>query len=26
MIAWEDPDYDFASGRTYLFKGLSAAE
>lgn len=22
MIAWDDPDYDFASGKTWLFKGL----
>ena len=22
MIAWENPDYDYRSGRTYLFKGL----
>jgi FAD/FMN-containing dehydrogenase len=22
MIAWENPDYDFRSGRTYLFRGL----
>jgi FAD/FMN-containing dehydrogenase len=22
MIAWEDPDYDFKSGKTFLFKGL----
>ncbi|MCE2934289.1 MAG: FAD-binding oxidoreductase [Hyphomicrobiales bacterium] len=22
MIAWEDPDYDFRSGKTFLFKGL----
>ena len=26
MIAWEDPDYDFRSGKTYLFPGLAAAE
>ena len=24
MIAFEDPDFDFASGRTYLFQGLEA--
>lgn len=24
MIAWEDPDYDYASGQTFLFKGLTA--
>jgi FAD/FMN-containing dehydrogenase len=24
MIAWEDPDYDFRSGKTFLFKGLGA--
>ncbi|MDQ0510410.1 FAD-binding oxidoreductase [Ancylobacter amanitiformis] len=24
MIAWENPDFDFATGRTYLFPGLSA--
>jgi len=23
MIAWEDPAYDFSSGKTFLFKGLS---
>jgi FAD/FMN-containing dehydrogenase len=23
MIAWEDPDYDFRSGKTFLFKGLA---
>ena len=23
MIAWEDPSYDFRSGRTFLFKGLA---
>ena len=22
MIAWEDPDYDFRSGKTFLFRGL----
>jgi len=22
MIAWENPDYDFRSGKTFLFKGL----
>ncbi|TPN65192.1 FAD-binding oxidoreductase [Mesorhizobium sp. B1-1-1] len=22
MIAWENPDYDYRSGRTFLFKGL----
>ncbi|PSJ63817.1 FAD-binding oxidoreductase [Pseudaminobacter soli (ex Li et al. 2025)] len=22
MIAWENPEYDYRSGRTYLFKGL----
>lgn len=22
MIAWEDPNYDFKSGKTFLFKGL----
>jgi FAD/FMN-containing dehydrogenase len=26
MIAWEDPDYDYATGRTYLFRGLEQAE
>ncbi len=26
MIAWDDPNYDFASGKLYLFKGLQAAE
>ncbi|QKD03332.1 FAD-binding oxidoreductase [Mesorhizobium loti] len=25
MIAWENPDYDFRSGRTFLFKGLQKA-
>ncbi|WP_075216242.1 FAD-binding oxidoreductase [Mongoliimonas terrestris] len=25
MIAWEDPTYDFASAKTYLFPGLSRA-
>lgn len=25
MIAWEDPAYDFASAKTYLFPGLSRA-
>jgi FAD/FMN-containing dehydrogenase len=25
MIAWEDPDYDYATGRTYLFRGLGQA-
>lgn len=24
MVAWEDPDYDFAGGQTFLFKGLTA--
>ncbi|UDL95788.1 FAD-binding oxidoreductase [Lichenihabitans sp. PAMC28606] len=24
MIAWEDPDFDFDSGKTYLFPSLSA--
>ncbi|MBB3772316.1 FAD/FMN-containing dehydrogenase [Angulomicrobium tetraedrale] len=24
MIAWENPDFDFSTGRTYLFPGLSA--
>jgi FAD/FMN-containing dehydrogenase len=23
MIAWDDPNYDYASGKTYLFKGLA---
>jgi FAD/FMN-containing dehydrogenase len=22
MIAWEDPDYDYTSGKTFLFRGL----
>ena len=22
MIAWENPDYDYRSGKTFLFKGL----
>ncbi|MGE0499349.1 MAG: FAD-binding oxidoreductase [Rhizobiaceae bacterium] len=25
MIAWENPDYDFRSGKTFLFKGLQRA-
>jgi hypothetical protein len=25
MIAWEDPDFDFSSGRTWLFAGLETA-
>ena len=25
MVAWEDPGFDYASGRTYLFPSLSAA-
>ncbi|MCA0050686.1 FAD-binding oxidoreductase [Mesorhizobium sp. B283B1A] len=25
MIAWENPDYDYRSGRTFLFKGLQKA-
>ena len=25
MIAWNDPDYDFDSGRIWLFKGLEKA-
>ena len=25
MIAWENPDYDYRSDRTYLFKGLQKA-
>ncbi len=25
MIAWENPDYDYRSGRTFLFKGLEKA-
>ena len=24
MIAWENPDFDFSSGQTYLFPGLAA--
>jgi FAD/FMN-containing dehydrogenase len=24
MIAWEDPDYDYRSGKTFLFPGLAA--
>ena len=24
MIAWDDPDFDFAAGSTYLFPGLEA--
>ncbi|TVR07316.1 MAG: FAD-binding oxidoreductase, partial [Salinarimonadaceae bacterium] len=23
MVAWEDPDYDFRSGKNFLFKGLA---
>ena len=23
MVAWEDPDYDFGAGKTYLFPGLA---
>ena len=23
MIAWEDPDFDLASGKTFLFRGLA---
>ncbi|MER9728337.1 FAD-binding oxidoreductase [Mesorhizobium sp. M0217] len=26
MIAWENPDYDYRSDRTFLFKGLQKAE
>ena len=25
MIAWEDPDYDYRSGKTFLFRSLAAA-
>ncbi len=25
MIAWEDPAYDYRSGKTYLFRGLAAS-
>jgi FAD/FMN-containing dehydrogenase len=25
MIAWDDPDYDFASGKLYLFPGMAGA-
>ena len=25
MIAWENPDYDFRTGKTFLFKGLQRA-
>jgi FAD/FMN-containing dehydrogenase len=25
MIAWENPDYDYRSGRTFLFRGLQKA-
>ncbi|MBT9293019.1 FAD-binding oxidoreductase [Prosthecodimorpha staleyi] len=25
MIAWEDPDFDFSSGKLFLFPGLAAA-
>ncbi|MEN0001656.1 MAG: FAD-binding oxidoreductase, partial [Pseudomonadota bacterium] len=24
MVAWDDPDFDFSSGQTWLFKGLEA--
>ncbi|MEM6460370.1 MAG: FAD-binding oxidoreductase [Pseudomonadota bacterium] len=24
MIAWDDPEYDYASGQTWMFKGLQA--
>jgi hypothetical protein len=24
MIAWENPDFDFKSGKTYLYPGLEA--
>jgi hypothetical protein len=23
MIAWEDPSYDYRSGKTFLFRGLA---
>ncbi len=26
MIAWENPDYDYRSGKPFLFKGLQGAE
>lgn len=26
MIAWEDPDYDYSSQKTFLFRGLEAAD
>ena len=26
MIAWDDPDYDFASGQVYLFPGMASAD
>jgi FAD/FMN-containing dehydrogenase len=26
MIAWDDPDFDFANGKSYMFPGLMAAE
>ena len=25
MIAWENPDYDFRTGKPFLFKGLQRA-
>ena len=25
MVAWENPDFDFASGQTFLFKSLAGA-
>lgn len=24
MIAWDNPDFDFAAGKNYLFPGLSS--
>ncbi len=26
MIAWDEPDFDFSRGESYLFPGLVAAE
>jgi hypothetical protein len=25
MIAWENPDYDYRSGKSFLFRGLQKA-
>ncbi|MCW5715946.1 MAG: FAD-binding oxidoreductase [Bauldia sp.] len=26
MVAWENPDFDFSTGKTYLFRGLQPAD